>query len=282
MSEHKSKQRLSLAARFSCLLVLAAILPLLITVIMIELFSRPTLIMQTSKAMETDAQTRTQLIDSYFSERLLASETVSRLVPIQKFLAGDTSLELAAREGLATGQVLGSHYQNWSLFDVHGNLRLYYPVPPQMHGSFFILPNILQQLQTSKRTLISNVFYDPISNQASIDIYAPVITPSYEMVGILRTTFDLGYIWGIIDDEAGANGDGSYAFILDENGVCIAATNPHPDTEGMSHSPLVFTSVAPLSHALEQRVKSEHLYGSDGRTSVPVLAQPVLAPFAQG
>jgi signal transduction histidine kinase len=278
MFEHKSKQRFSLAARVSCLLVLAAILPLLITVVIIELFSRPTLINQASTSMETDAKTRTQLIDSYFAERILASETVSRLVPIQKFLAGDSSFKAEARESLATGQVRGSHYQNWSLFDVHGQLRLYYTTIPQRHGAFFILPTMLQQLQTSKRTLLSDVFYNPVSNEAYIDIYAPVITSSYTMVGILRTTFDLRSIWSIIDDEAGANGSGSYAFILDENGVYIAATNPHPDPETMTHSPLLFTSVAPLSRALQQRIQQEQLYGSDGKTSVPVHVEPALVP----
>jgi len=286
MFEHKSKrrqrQRRSLAARISFLLVLAAILPLLITVVIIELFSRPTLIDQASKEMETDAKTRTQLIDNYFSECMLSSETVSRLPPIQKFLAGDTSMETAARDSLATGQIRGSNYQDWSLFDGQGHLRLYYPTVPQMHGTYFILPGVLQQLQTSKRTLISDIFYNPVSNEAYIDIYAPVVTPSYDMVGILRTTFDLRYIWSIIDDEAGANGSGSYAFILDENSVYIAATNPHPDAEDMTHSPLVFTSVAPLSPALQQRIQREQLYGSDGKSTIPVLAQPMLASIMQG
>lgn len=286
MSEHKSKwrhgQRLSLAARISFLLVLAAILPLLISVVMIELFSRPTLIDQASKEMETDARARTQLIDSYFDECRLSAETVSRLAPIQKFLAGDTSLEASARDSLATGQVRGSDYQDWSLFDMQGHLRLYYPTMPQMHGSFFILPNVWQQLQTSKTTLISDVFYNPVSNEAYIDIYAPVVTPSYKLVGILRTTFDLHYIWSIIDGEAGANGSGSYAFILDEHGVYIAATNPHPDAEDMAHSPLVFTSVAPLSPALQQRIQREQLYGSDGKSTIPVLAQSMLASIIQG
>src|SRR5205085_12049907 len=105
------------------------------------------LINQADISMETDAKTRTQLIDSYFAERILASETVSRLLSIQRFLAGETRFQEAARESLATGQVRGSHYQNWSLFDVHGRLRLSYPTIPQRHGAFFILPNLLQPLQ---------------------------------------------------------------------------------------------------------------------------------------
>jgi signal transduction histidine kinase len=288
MSEHKSKRRyrlrLSLAARISCLLVLAAILPLMVTVVIIELFSRPTLVNQASYEMETDARTRTELIDSYFAERISSSETVSRLAAIQKFLAGDASMEEAARDGLATGQARGSEYQDWSLFDMQGHLRLYYPTMPQKHGAFFILPSVLQQLQTStsRKTLISDVFYNPVSNEAYIDIYAPVVTPSYEMVGILRTTFDLHYIWSIIDDEANADGRGSYAFILDENGVCIAATNPRPDPYGMTHSSLIFKAMAPLSPALQQRIQREQLYGSDGKDNIPVLEQPMLASIVRG
>lgn len=278
-SEQRHQQRFSLAVRVSCMLVLAAILPLLITVVIIEFSSRPTLINQASKEMQTDAQTRTQLIDSYFAERMLASEAVSRLVPIQKFLAGDTSYAEKAQESLAIGHARGSYYQNWSLFDVHGHLLMYYPVMPQKHGAFFILPAAQQQLQTSKKTLISDVFYNPVTNEAYIDIYAPVVTSSYTVVGILRTTFNLHYIWKIVDDEAGANGSGSYAFILDANGICIAATNPHPDPEDMTHSPLIFTSTAPLSPAMQQRIKDENLYGANANRSIPLLAEP--AAFQQ-
>ena len=276
------RQRFSLAARVSCMLVLAAILPLVVTVITIEFSSRPMLINQASREMETDARTRTQLIDSYFAERMLDSEAVSRLAPIQKFLAGDASSQAEARDSLATGHVRGSQYQDWSLFDLRGNLLLYYPTMPQMHGNSFIQADALQKLQTWKKTLISNVFYNPASNEAYIDIYAPVVTSSYTVVGILRTTLDLHYIWKIVDDEAGANGSGSYAFILDENRVRIAVTNQHPDTEDMTHSPLLFTAMAPISPALQQQIASENLYGLQGGQKMRILAEPLSTGPQQG
>ena len=276
------QHRFSLAARVSFMLVLAAILPLLITVIIIEFSSRPTLINQASREMETDARTRTQLIDSYFAERMLDSQAVSRLAPIQKFLAGDTGFKAQARNSLTSAQVRGSYYQDWSLFDLRGHLLLYYPTIPQMHGTSFIQPAALQQLQTSKKTLFSDVFYNSASNEAYIDIYAPVVTPSYEVVGILRTTFDLHYIWKIVDDEAGANGNGSYAFILDENGVRIAATNSHPDPENMTHSPLLFTAAAPISTTLQQHITSENLYGTQRGQAISVLAEPLSTSAQQG
>jgi signal transduction histidine kinase len=267
------RQHFSLAVRVSFMLVIAAILPLLVIEGVIEFSSRPALIKQVSREMETDARTRTQLIDSYFAERMIDSEAVSRLPPIQRFLAGDSSSEAAARDSLATGHVRGSQYQNWSLFNLQGHLLLYYPAIPQRHGNSFIQPDALQKLQTSKQTLISNVFYNSASNEAYIDIYAPVVTSSYTVVGVLRTTFDLHYIWKIVDDEAGASGSGSYAFILDENGVRIAMTNSHPDAADMTHSSLLFTATAPISPALQQQIDSEHLYGLQEGQKMRVLAE---------
>ncbi len=280
--QQQHQQHLTLAARVSCLLVVAAILPLFITEVIIEFSSRPTLINQASREMETDARTRTQLIDSYFAERMIDSEAMSRLAPIQKFLAGDASYQVEARSSLATGHIRGSQYQDWSLFDLRGHLLLYYPTIPQMHGSSFIQSNALQKLQTWKRTLLSNVFYNPASNEAYIDIYAPVVTSSYKVVGILRTTFDLHYIWKIVDDESGANGSGSYAFILDEHGVRIAVTNPHPDAEDMQHSPLLFTAMAPISPALQQQIASENLYGLQAGQTMRTLAEPLSTGPQQG
>lgn len=272
-------QHFSLTTRFSGLLVLAAILPLLLAVVVSEFLLRPALIDQARKAMETDASTRTQLIEAYMAERLLDTETISKLTPIQQFLAGDPGFQEQARESLATGHVRGSHYENWSLFDLQGHLRLYYPTAPQTHGAYFVLPDALQQLQTGSRSLVSDVFYNRLSNDAYIDIYASVVTPSYKVVGILRTTFDLGYIWQSVDNDANANGSGSYALLLDENGVRIASTNFHAadDPTGMMVPPQIFTAIAPLSSALQQRIRDEELYGISGNQTLPVLDDPTLA-----
>src|SRR2546429_2415702 len=95
----KRRLTLSLSLRVSGLLVLAAIVPLLITVVVIELISRPTLITQTSQEMQADAKTHTSLIDSYFSERILEAEGLARLRSIQDFLT--------YKPGQTTGQAAG-------------------------------------------------------------------------------------------------------------------------------------------------------------------------------
>ena len=91
MSQSKLNPRyrrgLSLSLRVSVLLMIAAILPLLITVASSELLSRPALVTQANIAMESDAQSRVQLIDTYLSERLLDVETLTQVPSLISFMA---------------------------------------------------------------------------------------------------------------------------------------------------------------------------------------------------
>jgi hypothetical protein len=51
-----------------------------------ELLTRQALIAQANLAMESDARIRVQLIDMYLTERLLDTETLSRVLSIQQFM----------------------------------------------------------------------------------------------------------------------------------------------------------------------------------------------------
>ncbi len=120
----------------------------------------------------------------------------------------------------------------------------------------------MQNLAKSKSLqYVSGVYYDPSTHQSTIELYTTVYSTALKKpVGIIRSTLSLEYIWNIVNSEKGANGDGSYAFILAENGVRII--DPDPQS--------LFTSVAPLNSQLQQIIKDEHLYGK--QSNVPVLA----------
>jgi hypothetical protein len=117
----------------------------------------------------------------------------------------------------------------------------------------------------SGRTFISAVYYSPTTQKASVDIYAPIAAQTHTLLGFMRATLNLDYIWNIVNDDRGANGAGSYAFILDDNGVRIA------DTELSER----FTAVAPFPQDVQQGISEEARYGST--TSVPLLVDSALA-----
>jgi len=67
-------------------------------------------------------------------------------------------------------------------------------------------------------------------------------------------------IWEPVDSDAQVNGTGSYATILDQNGIRIAYSNP--DRSGFTHPTYLFKAVAPISLAFQQRIVDEDLYGN--------------------
>src|SRR5712692_9293918 len=96
LSSRSSRRRLSLAARFSVLLVLAVALPLLITVVGSELILRPTLLSQAETEMGNDAQTHAQSIDALFIARLQDLGYLRQFFAIQKYLSGDEAFRQQA------------------------------------------------------------------------------------------------------------------------------------------------------------------------------------------
>ncbi len=274
------RRRFSLSTYLSLLLALAAIIPLVVTIGSILILLRPALIAQQSSTMKRNAQTRIQLIDTYLSERLNDVKTLSESAPIDSFLSGDQNSQVQANDALVTTIHRDiADYISLSLLNTRGNLILAYPTTPQTHGNYLIPPDILQQLPKAEKVLISDVFFDPVANTASIDFYAPVFNATFQLIGVVRASLGLHRVWQPVDSEPQNSGTGSYAFILDEHGVRIGYTNP--DHSGFTHPKYLFKAVASLSAAFLQQVKSENIYGNS-TTPVSTIADPTLASIQNG
>ena len=223
--------------------------------------------------MQSDAQSRSALISTYISERLLDAETLSQVPSVQTFIAanpttpGYRDLATHAAYALGAGSFRDKHYTTWTLFTPSGKPVLSYPLAPQKHGQWIVPPTDLQQILAHK-TFVSSVYYNPTTQKASLDIYSPVVDTqngTNALLGFMRATLNLDYIWSLVQQDKNNNGDGSYAFILDENGVRIADTL----------SSQLFTSIAPLSSSVQQSISNENRYGTS--SNVPVLADAALA-----
>lgn len=273
----RTRRRISLTMRVSLLLVLAAVLPLLITVLGSEFILRPTLLSQAATQMESNAQVHAQTIDAYMVARLQELEFLGQFFSIQKFLDGDQTFSTQAESELALGYHLDPDYTTWTLFDMQGNLRLAYPTLPTPRGKYNIVPEAQQQLQAVNTIYISDVYFDDVAGKAFIDIYASISGTNNKPVGIARATLDLDNIWTAINDETNA-GPGTYAMIIDAHGVRIAYTNT--DTTLTTQPPALFKAIAPLSEQFQSVIKNENLYGNS-HSPVKVLADPTLASMQQ-
>ncbi|MBV9259009.1 MAG: cache domain-containing protein, partial [Ktedonobacteraceae bacterium] len=221
------KRRVSLSVYLSLLLVLTAIIPLLVAISSILIFLRPALISQISADMERDAQTNIQLTDTYLSERLNDIKTLSEAPAVK-----DTLANAQAHRGPVSDLLFNvlhrdiSNYISLSLLNPQGNLVLSYPAAPLAHGKYLIEPEALQQMQQTDEIVFSDVFYDPVANNPSVDLYVRVIDNNFQTLGYVRASLGLHRIWQAVDSEPRTNGSDSYAFVLDQHGVRIAYTNP--------------------------------------------------------
>ncbi|HTK11818.1 MAG TPA: cache domain-containing protein [Ktedonobacteraceae bacterium] len=271
---------ISLSVRVSLWLVFAAIIPLAITVIFSEWYTRPALIAQANTTMQNDAKTRVELIQTYLNERQLDTQTLTQVPSAQTYLhepygTDDPEGQKHALYSLIAGAMRDESYTNWSLFDTQGRLRLAYPHPPASHGKYLVPPVYQQTVKTGK-TVISDVYFDPRSNTETVDIYSPMysgpdsgILPPKLYLGFMRATLKLNTILAIVNGDKGNNGSGSYAFLLDKNGIRIA-TN---DVDAQ------FTAIAPLSPETAQSIRDEQRYGTTN--DVPVLRDNELAARLQ-
>lgn len=268
-----ARKRLSLTIRISVLLIAAVILPLLITIISSEVVLRPTLTNQAIAEMQNDAQSHEQAIDSLFIAREEDQEALGHFYAIQRFLAGDGSYVNEAKKELLLGYSLDSNYSTWTLFDTHENILLSYPTNPTKHGKYVIPPEIMTQLQSPNKTVVSDVYFNPNLNMAYVDIYTSIPSAHGTVVGIARSTLLLNEVWTAVNNETNA-ATGSYALILDGHGVRIAYTNI--DTTLTTLPGHLFKAVAPLSPPFQQQITSEGLYGvgtvNDTQSFDPTLA----------
>lgn len=257
-----TKRRFSLSIYISLLLVAVAIIPLLVTIVGIEIFLRPSLVSQISADMERDAQTHVQLIDTYLAERLNDVETLSESDSIKNMLAGDRNSKDAASNTLFTSLHRDiADYISLSLLDFNNNVILSYPTAPTLHGSYLILPGMTQKIKATQKVIVSDVFFDPLANNPSLDLYARVVDKTLQPVGIIRASLSLHRLWQPVDATPQQEGANSYAFVLDQHGVRIAYTNP--DHSGFKHPQYLFTSIVQPPLDFQQRIKNENLYGNN-------------------
>lgn len=281
--------RISLSIHVSIWLVLAAILPLVVTVIATESLTRPALIERAQSEMVNDAKTRVQLIDTYFKERLFDCQTLTQVPSMHQYMymavyAPPPQTPKAVFEdavphalyALQAGMFRDKNYITWAVFDPQGKPLLYLPkdAPPRPHGKSMVPPEYVNAVKKGE-SFVSDVYYLPNIKESVVEIYAPIFNtgfptpgttaPDHRYLGFMRATLKMTYINTIVKDDQNANGAGSYAFITDANGVRIVDVDENR----------LFKSVAPLSDDVQQRISREARYGNTA--NVQVLSDPAAA-----
>jgi hypothetical protein len=268
--QNTEKKSISLSVRISLWLIGVALLPLIIALIASELISRPTLINQADTSMTTDMNSHAQSIDTYLTDKLLVLKSLDSSPQVIQYFsdpAHDPDQASLIGNGLEIHSLIDRDLLYVTFLGPTGNF-LYsysiYNIKPQKRGEYDVPPAEVQQMATDQQ-FISGVYYDATTGVSAVDIFTPVNVPATQkLLGYVRDTLNLSNIWTIVNNEKGINGSGSYAFILDQNGVRIVDPDPQA----------LFTAVSPLSPTVQQQNEAQDLYGKSSGAST--LADPTL------
>lgn len=294
-----SKRRgLSLSVRFSLLLLFAALLPLGAVVGVNNYLARGTLVEQGRAALTTDARAKVNLLNLYMHERAADGVALASLPTVAPFLLcsivpglpteqaiavsaqakcasqGDLYAQSSCR-ALRVGISRDPNYTLWSLHTARGEQLLSSldqnctPVAGPPTPAEDLAPVV--QL---KKQWISAVYYDAKTNHAYVQVYTPILVDTTkQVVGFMRATLHLDYIWNLVNAEKGANGLGSSAFVTDENGVRFANSNAQD----------LWSSVAPLDAHTQQLITSEQRFGTLGvrQDTLPGVAKTLTSPASE-
>ncbi|HEY7022829.1 MAG TPA: hypothetical protein VH349_17050 [Ktedonobacterales bacterium] len=284
----RSRSRMSLPVRLSLLALFAALLPVAAVVGINTYLARGALIDQGRQAISTDANAKTALIDAYLSERLADGFTLAQVPTVAPYVvcttAGDqapaalgcdkpTQLALykdSMTRTLGAGPVRDKNYGAWTLFDAQGHFLTSSDTKATSQTVAPSPATDIEQVVRQNKQRVSNVYYSPQDQHAFIYTYTPVVltnpaTQAKTVVGFMRATLRIDYLWNIVGKESGANGTDSYAFITDNDGIRIASSKQDE----------LFTSVKPLSAATQTEISTDKRFGSD--TPIQQLDLPAVA-----
>ena len=271
------RKRFSLSLRISLWLIGVAILPLLLALLISEVQARPTLVNQANTSMETNAKAQANLINSYLANQLQIGGSLDNIPLVQQYLQdprGDAPTNIygptgIVQNGLSLEKTLYPNVSIVEFFTLKGVLLLSFSthnLKPQPRGAQLVPPEYLQKVLLG-HPFASDVYYDPGTRISSTDLYIPVYTPSFTgLAGFVRHTLNLDIVWNFVNEAKGANGSGSYAFLLDQYGVRIIDPNART----------LFTAIAPLSSQVQQQIQAQGLYGLNAQQQVPIVTDTTL------
>ena len=212
----------SLRLKVTLTLLAVALIPLLLMSLLHNHYSHRTIKESTRHTLQAAASETVLSLDAFASAKLTAINTEAKLPVLSNYLlSGDT------RMGTDVLEVLRSLNRQDPIFifssallnvdgrnvtDTEGG----HVGRDESHEPYFA-----SAVETGLAS-ISPVRFDPQTHRPYIALSAPVITPGGKIVGVLRTLYSAHILQQIVVGTSGLAGPGSFAILLDENGLILA------------------------------------------------------------
>jgi C4-dicarboxylate-specific signal transduction histidine kinase len=127
-----------------------------------------------------------------------------------------------------------------------------------------------------KGASISDPFVSPVTDQAVLFYSIHVRDNSGRTLGVVRSRVKLDSLWELVEDAGRRGSAGSFAMLLDENGIRLAHSSSL-DHRKQIQGDILFRAVAPLDPSVAQALAAERRLGNATNPEVQVLPMPEIA-----
>lgn len=181
-------------------------------------------------------------LDTFFATTLSVVETEAKLYDFVEYLeepdeqGSGSELEVEVADMLADLRSRDDRFiTSYALLNRQG-INIMDSTPGNI-GSDESFQDYFLEVVGSGTSFISDVQFSRRDGSASLFFSSPVVDEAGEILGVLRTQYDAKVVQDIVVDKSGSLGEGSFAYVVDENYLFLAQSEREGD---------VYKTVVPL------------------------------------
>ncbi len=253
---------------------LVAILPVIVVGTLIIMLGRTRLLGDADIRLRATSENSAERIDASMVEGLQYVTVASRLPELVRFMKApnDGAARTAAFSTLKIITAKAPDYETIALVDRGGTIILS-SAEADLGTNMAVREYFVEAMKD--KPVISDPLISLVTNRPVMVYAAPVKDEQGNVLGIIRSRLNLTTLSRLVEGDLGAEGNGSFAMLLDENGIRLADSRSKINPTVLDK--LLYRAIAPLSPAEEKKLVDDQRFGKNAATKIEVLPLPEIA-----
>lgn len=253
---------------------LIAILPVIIVGTFIIILGRTRLLSDADFRLRATSQSTAERIDDALTDGLQYAIVSARLPEIVRYMKTptDATARATALNTLKTLTAKSPDYETVALVDRGGTIILS-SADADIGTNMAVREYFVEALAGNAN--ISDPLISLVTNKPVQVFASPVKDEQGNVLGIIRARLSLATLQRFVESDLGVEGPGSFAMLLDENGIRLADSRSKTDKSILDK--LLYRAIAPLPAEVDKQLVAEQRFGRSAATKVEVLPLSELA-----
>jgi C4-dicarboxylate-specific signal transduction histidine kinase len=255
--------------------LLLTLVPVALIAFFVNVYSRDSLLSQGATSLQSAGRSTVRQLESELSEQREYVTIVGQMPEVIRFAQNqtDTTAVDSALRVLRVAVNKSPDYESIAIVSPQGKVILS-SAATDIGTDLQFRPYFQEAMKGA--SYISDPSVSVITNRPAVFYSAPIKNSSGGVVGVIRSRLTLDGIWGLVEQDAGVAGSGSFGMLLDENGIRLADSSSKDNRQPVQDN-LLFRAIAPLPAQVEKDLVAEQRFGKASAAGVQVVPLPEIS-----